>query len=258
MPDEHDASVASLHRRIAALQADIRARDDFIAIAAHELRNPMQPILSSAELALVAARKAGNACPARVTHLLEGMHQLVEDYVARATRLLDVTRIAAGNLSLDFVPTDLSALAARIVARFRPIASRSGSVLTASIDPEVTGLWDPLALEQIIENLLVNAIKFGAGRPIAITLHNERRSARLNIRDHGIGMTDEQVEGIFGRFAQAVKEHRGSGFGIGLWVAGRLVHALGGEITVTSRPGDGSCFVVQLPTDAPAADRSNA
>src|SRR4051812_43038881 len=134
--------LAELRQRLAALEAAVRARDDFIAIAAHELRNPMQPILSTAELALMAARKAASTCPPRVVQMLERMQYLVENYIARATRLLDVTRMETGNLRLEPAAVDLSALVSAVVEKYRMPADRLGSVLTSSIEPDVTSFCD--------------------------------------------------------------------------------------------------------------------
>jgi two-component system, OmpR family, sensor kinase len=107
-PDAAGSELADLRRQVVELRRAVRARDDFIAIAAHELRNPMTPIMAVAELALKAARDSERACPSRVTTLLERMQLLVQDFIQRSTRLLDVGRIEAGNLRLEPSPTDLS------------------------------------------------------------------------------------------------------------------------------------------------------
>jgi signal transduction histidine kinase len=245
VPDPEQETV-ELRQRLAALEAAVRARDDFIAIAAHELRNPMQPILSTAELALKAARQAGSACPPRVTQLLENMQQLVESYIARATRLLDVTRIEAGNLRLELSHVDLSALVSGVAERYQTPAGRLGSRLSSDIKPGVICFCDRLAVEQIVDNLVSNAIKFGAGKPIAIRLSAEDGQACLEVQDEGVGMSAEQQNRIFGRFEQVMSQHHGSGFGIGLWVASRLANAMDGKITVRSTLGAGSTFTLML------------
>jgi two-component system OmpR family sensor kinase len=242
-----EQELIELRQRVVALEAAVRARDDFIAIAAHELRNPMQPILGTAELALAAARKAGSACPPRITQLLESMQNLVENYVTRATRLLDITRIEAGNLRLEPSRLDLSALVEAVTEKYRIPASRTRTTLEAGIEPGITGVWDRLAIEQIVDNLLSNAIKFGAGKPVTIRLKAAEGQARLEVQDRGVGLSPEQQSRIFGRFEQVVSTHRGSGFGIGLWVASRLLTAMGGQIAVESQLGKGSTFSMMLP-----------
>ena len=110
-------------------------------------------------------------------------------------------------------------------------------------------------MEQVVENLLSNALKFGAGRPVSLRLRSDGRWARLDVRDRGVGMSDDQQAHIFGRFEQVVARHRGGGFGVGLWVSNRLVGAMGGRITVSSRLGEGSTFAVTLPLTPPERDR---
>ena len=250
-----DASeLAVLRQQVAELRLAVRARDDFIAIAAHELRNPMTPILMVAELALTVAHKAGHACPPRITTLLERLHVDVHDYVRRTTKLLDVSRIEAGNLRLEPSDTDLSTLVLSLAQRYEVAADRARSPVELGIQDGITGVWDRLAVEQVVENLLSNAFKFGAGKPVTVRLRSHGGTAWLDVQDQGIGMEPDHQERIFGRFEQIVAQHRGGGFGVGLWVANRLVLAMGGGIAVSSSPGEGSTFTVMLPLAPPAPD----
>ncbi|MBV9777610.1 MAG: HAMP domain-containing histidine kinase [Acetobacteraceae bacterium] len=256
-PGDAASELAGLRRQVEELRQAVRARDDFIAIAAHELRNPMTPLLGVADLALAAARAAEDACPPRVTMLLQRMQLMVQDFVRRATRLLDVSRIEAGNLRLEPAATDLSALVRALAQRYEDTAVRGRSPVELDVADGVVGLWDRLAVEQVAENLLTNALKFGMGQPVTLRLRpdGDGRSARLEVQDRGTGMRPDQQERIFGRFEQVVSEHRGGGFGVGLWVSNRLVGAMGGRITVSSRLGEGSTFAVMLPLTPPERDR---
>lgn len=248
-----DIELARLREEVEELRQAIRAREDFIAIAAHELRNPMTPILGTAELALTAARKAEGSCPPRVTGLLERMHDIVEEYVRRATRLLDVNRIQAGNLKLEPAIIDLSALVHSVAQKYDVTAYRSDTPLDLGVEDGIVGHWDQVAVEQIVDNLLSNALKFGRGAPVSLRLRSDGQSARLEVQDRGIGMSPEQQVRIFGRFEQVMSQHRGGGFGIGLWVAYRLAVAMDGGITVASRAGAGSTFTVTLPLTSPVS-----
>jgi signal transduction histidine kinase len=252
-----DTELARLRQQVEELRQAVRARDDFIAIAAHELRNPMTPILGTAELALHAARRAEGSCPPRVTALLERMHGIVQEYVRRASRLLDVTRIEAGNLKLEPSSLDLSALVRSVAQKYDIVDYRKGSPLDLDLESEIVGYWDRLAVEQIVDNLISNALKFGRGAPVSLRLRSDGQSARLDVQDRGIGMPPEQQARIFGRFEQVMSQHRGGGFGIGLWVAYRLVTAMHGEIAVSSRVGAGSTFTVTLPLSSNAVDRTS-
>ncbi|WP_428542159.1 sensor histidine kinase [Rhodopila sp.] len=237
------------------LRQAVQARDDFIAIAAHELRNPMTPLQGFAELALASARAAEGTCPPRVTAMLERMQFAISDFIRRATSLLDVRRIEADNLQLKPSATDLSALVISVVERYELNAAHGGSPLRLDIAGGISGKWDRLAVEQVIENLLSNALKFGMGRSVNVRLGSHETYACIEVQDFGIGMRPDQQALIFGRFEQVVTQHRGSGFGIGLWVAARLVDAMGGRITVDSRPGEGSMFSVMLPLEPPKSGR---
>jgi two-component system OmpR family sensor kinase len=250
------SELAALRQQVEALREAVQARNDFIAIAAHELRNPMTPLSGLTELALAAARKADGTCPPRVTALLERLQQAVQEYIGRATRLLDITRLETGNLQLEPRPIDLSQIVLATVRKYAVAAAHQRCHLEPDIGEGISGLLDPLAVEQVVENLLSNALKFGAARPVTLRLRSERHVAQLDVRDRGIGMSPEQQTRIFGRFEQIVSHHRGSGFGVGLWVANRLVSAMGGRITVSSRPGDGSTFTVMLPLSPPTLDRT--
>ena len=251
------SELADLRREVAELRRAVRARDDFIAIAAHELRNPMTPLLGVAELALTAARSAEDTCPPRVTVLLERMQLLAQDFIQRSTRLLDVSRIEAGNLRLEPSMTDLSALVLSTVQKYETAAARVRSQVETGIQDGITGVWDRLAVEQVAENLLSNALKFGAGKPVAVRLRSHGADAWLDVQDRGIGMEPDQQARIFGRFEQVVAQHRGGGFGVGLWVANHLVMAMGGQIAVVSHPGEGSTFSVMLPLAPPARGREH-
>jgi signal transduction histidine kinase len=153
--------------------------------------------------------------------------------------------------------TDLSALVLSVSQRYEVTATRGHSPLDLDIADAVCGVWDRLAVEQIVDNLLSNALKFGVGQPVTLRLQSDERSARLEVQDRGVGMTPDQQAHIFARFEQVVSQHQcGSGFGIGLWVVNQLVGAMGGGITVSSRLGEGSTFTVTLPLTPANPDRT--
>ena len=245
--DDNDALI-SLRSEIELLKTALQARDDFIAIAAHELRNPMTPLLGLSHLALSAARKAEPPVPPKLLSLLERMNASIQEFVDRATRLLDLSRINAGKLQLCAVEADFSAIVSSIAAKYENASLRKGSPFEVHIEPGVRACLDPLAFTQITENLLSNAFKFGNGKAVALRFAaaGEER-VTLSVEDAGIGMSAEQQRHIFGRFEQAALPPLGGGIGIGLWLTGRLVAAMKGRITVVSRAGHGAKFTVQLP-----------
>jgi signal transduction histidine kinase len=234
-------------RLIEALREAVRARDEFVAIAAHELRNPMTPILMQVGLLLAAAKSPNRCRPDVITPRLEQLEMAVTEFVRRSTALLDVSRIAAGNLRIDVAEVDLSALIRGVVSRMAVAARRARCRLDDELQEGVVGMWDPLALEQVAENLLTNATKFGAGQPITVILRSDGQTAKLIVRDEGIGISEEDRTRIFQRFEQAVTRREHGGFGIGLWLANQLVVAMGGTIIIESTPGKGTSFTVMLP-----------
>ena len=235
------------NRLIEELREAVRARDEFVAIAAHELRNPMTPILMQVGLLLAAARSPDRCRPDVITPRLELLEVAVTEFVRRSTTLLDVTRIAAGNVRIEVAEVNLSALIRGVISRTAVAAQRARCRLDEELQEGVVGMWDPLALEQVAENLLTNATKFGAGKPIVVILQSDRQSAKLIIRDEGIGISEEDRARIFQRFEQAVTRREHGGFGIGLWLANQMVVAMGGTIIVESTPGQGTTFTVMLP-----------
>jgi signal transduction histidine kinase len=229
----------------------IAARDEFLSVAAHELRNPMTPIFGHVQLLLRLAHSADDAKMQQIISGLKKLDRLTERYIRRATMLLDLSRITAGKLELDPVPVDLSLLINDVIQILTPAAHHAGSHLTVNVAERVRGIWDRIALEQITDNLLSNAIKYGAGQPIEITLMSDGKTASLRVQDNGIGISEADQARIFGRFERAVTRRAHGGFGIGLWVVRQLVDAMGGDIAVLSKPGSGSTFTVTLPI-APA------
>lgn len=228
------------------LRSAVQARDEFLIAAAHELRNPMTPILVGLDALLTAARAGGGPQSAMVP-AIEILKDNVARYIRRAGSLLDVSRLTTGSFQPELTLVDLSALAREVAESAIPVARYHGSRLDIAIQDHVTGTWDRLALEQIVENLLSNAIKYGAGTPVELELSADEAKARLAVRDRGIGISENDKSRIFERFERAVASSQHNGFGVGLWLVGRLTAALHGEISVASVPGQGTTFTVTLP-----------
>ncbi|MBV8507816.1 MAG: HAMP domain-containing histidine kinase [Alphaproteobacteria bacterium] len=238
---------AVLAARVAELEAELRARDDFLAIAAHELRNPMTPISARLELLLAKARELSGGVPAGLVHGLELLEGLVNAYLRRATTLLEVARASSGKLKLQTAEIDLSALIRQVTANMLPLAEGASCQVRNTVEDGVRAICDPTAVEQILENLLSNAIRFGPGRPVEVSLASDGESAQLSVRDEGVGIPDCDKEQIFERFHRSRRAKPNGGFGVGLWVTRQLVRAMRGEIKVSSSPGAGSAFTVRLP-----------
>ncbi len=249
--DETDpkAVVGLLHRRIEELSEAVAARDTFIAVAAHELRNPMTPMMGQLDL-VVAALQAGRLDAQQLEQRLERIRRTMGHYIKRTATLLDVSRITSGKLRLQSAPCDLVVLLHEVAQTFAETARHEGSAITIEAPAALPGVWDHLAVEQIIDNLISNAIKYGGRRPVEVRLDHDdgAGTVRLRVSDHGPGISPADRARIFGRFERVVgPSERHSGFGIGLWVVGQLVEAMSGSIGVDDTPGGGSLFTVVLP-----------
>jgi signal transduction histidine kinase len=247
----------ALAARVADLEAELRARDDFLAIAAHELRNPMTPISARLELLLARARDMPGGVPAGLVHGLELLEGLVNAYLRRATTLLEVARVSSGKLNLQTAEVDLSALVRQVTTYMLPLAESAGCQVRITIEEGVSARCDPMAVEQIVENLLSNAIRFGPGRPVEVSLASDGELARLSVRDEGVGIPDCDQALIFERFHRSRRAKPAGGFGVGLWITRHLVRAMRGEIKVSSSPGVGSAFTVRLPLRPGCAEHAD-
>lgn len=245
----------SPEERVAELQEAIAARDAFIAVVAHELRNPMTPILGSVQrLRRIARRHEG--LPAEFDSGLKRLEWLIDRYVRRATTLLDVTRISAANFNLMPDDVDYAALVRGVVEQSAPAARHVGTVVSVEAPASLPGLCDRLAFEQIAENLVTNAIKYGDEKPVLVRLAARRDTVELSVSDRGLGISAADQSRIFERFERVIAHARkGTGFGVGLWIVRQLVEAMGGRISLESTVGRGSTFHVELPIRAANKDR---
>ena len=229
---------------IEELREAISARDDFLAVATHELRNPLTPILLSLQLIRTSEESRDHT---KVMHELDRLERQIKHFIARTTILLEVAQIASGKFHLDPSKLNLSELIAEVVNDYMPLAVRSGSALSVSLQNGVIVVLDRTAVSGIVENLLSNAIKYGQGKPIEIILTATVEMVRISVRDNGIGIDEKDKARIFERFERVVGRQVQSGFGIGLWLSRSYAELMGGSITVFGEPGAGSLFTVSLP-----------
>ncbi|EPX60986.1 hypothetical protein D187_001638 [Cystobacter fuscus DSM 2262] len=233
-------------------QEAVRRRDDFLSIAAHELKTPLTSLQLHLQGLMSQLRPGARAMPPeRLATKLESANLQTQRMGKLVNELLDISRIAQGNLLGDLEPVDLVKVVHSVVERSRDGLARAECELRLHLAPEVMGHWDAMRLEQVVLNLLTNAMKYGAGRPIDITLEGDATHARLEVRDEGIGIAPEDTERIFERFERAVSVRHYGGFGIGLWIVREIIQALGGRVEVRSTPGQGATFTVLLPLEGP-------
>lgn len=241
------SQVEELQRRVAELAAAVAARDSFIAVAAHELRNPMTPIIGQIELLLSKVR-AGRCSLEQVEQRLERIQHTVRHYVKRAAVLIDVSRINSGKLQLEVERFDLALLLREVINEFTDAAQHAGVPITVTTPDSLPGAWDRLAVEQTVDNLISNALKYGDRKPVELSAELHGQQVRIQVRDYGSGIPASDRARIFERFERAVGPgERHNGFGIGLWVVRQLVEAMDGSVMVEDAPGGGALFTVTLP-----------
>jgi len=233
-----------------ALRKAVILRDDFLSVASHELRTPLTSLkLEVANLSRIARRDGTESAPRLIAKV-----EKIDSQAARLHRLidelLDVSRIAAGRLELHVETVDLAQIVGEVGARFSDEAARVGSTLNVQAPIAVVGRWDKSRLDQVVTNLVSNAIKYGDCKPIDISVEGASDRAVIMIRDRGLGIAEKDHERIFGRFERAASSRHYGGIGLGLWIVKQIIDALGGTVEVESRPGDGSTFKVELPLQA--------
>jgi signal transduction histidine kinase len=232
-------------------QQAVRVRDEFLSIASHELRTPLTPLRLQIQDLLERARSADLLAqpPEKVTQRLESASRQVDRVARLVSNLLDVSRIAAGRLVLERESIDLVALVKDVLERAEPEVHRASYQIRLSAQGPIVGRWDRLRIEQVVTNLLSNALKYGEGKPIDVAVRRSGASVVLRVRDQGIGIPADQTDRIFGRFERAVSERSFAGLGLGLYIVRRFVEAHGGAVRVESRVGEGSTFEIELPLE---------
>jgi PAS domain S-box-containing protein len=245
---------AQLYRKA---QEEIRERDEFLSIASHELRTPVTALQLQLQMLQRAAERGSVELPASLTGKMDALERQTRRIAALVNELLDLSRMRLGRLELKLEDLDLAEVVRETVSHLVDVGARPTSPITLRAHGPASGRWDRLRLEQVVTNLVANAIKFGEGRPILVDVDVDAAGerARLSVSDLGIGIAQGDHARIFQRFERAVPSQHFGGLGLGLYVARQIVEAHGGRIVLESAPGQGTTFVVDLPRVATAPGR---
>jgi PAS domain S-box-containing protein len=237
-------------------QEAVRARDEFLSVAAHELRTPLAALRLRVQGAMGVLRAGVPSAPERLEKALDAADRQVQRLADLVESLLDVSQLQGGAPRLHLEEVDLAAVVREVVARSEEAASRVGCRLVVRPLAPTPGRWDVTRLAQVMAHLLSNAMKFGPGKPVEVALEAGEDTATLVVTDHGIGIAPGRVDGLFRRFERAVPVRHYGGLGLGLYRLRRIVEAHGGEVSVHSTPGEGSTFRIRLPRAGPPTARA--
>lgn len=252
---EQEALLANLQTTQMALEKSLKLRDEFMSVVAHELRTPLNTLFMDVQMRkmLLDRGKIAVFDAAYLEKMVARDQRQVQSMVRLIDDMLDVTRIRSNHLSIRPAPFDLQALLARVVGNLSLQAQAAGSAITLHTDQPVTGCWDEFRIEQVVTNLLTNALRYGNGKPVEVSVLRLGGSVAIQVRDQGKGIPVQDQQRIFDPFERAVgRDDSTSGLGLGLYITRQLVEAHGGTINVQSQEAAGSLFSVTLPLAVPA------
>ena len=238
------------------LERSVRMRDDFMSMVSHELRTPLNTLYLETQVRKMHLGK-GNLvpfAPDKLPAMIERHQRQIQNMVRLIDDMLDVSRLRSGSLSIRPKPFDLAALARRVVDSLVNQAEASGSHIELDAPTVIDGLWDEFRIEQVLTNLLTNAMRYGRGNPVKVTVQMVDGQAQMTVRDQGIGIAAPDQARIFEQFERTDDSRKhAAGLGLGLYITREIVIAHSGTIEVESTPGEGSLFRVTLPLAAPLA-----
>ncbi|WP_010487999.1 hybrid sensor histidine kinase/response regulator [Pseudomonas sp. S9] len=237
------------------LKLAVRMRDDFMSIVSHELHTPLNGLILDTQLRKMHLEN-GNM-QAFTPERLEAMNSRDERQITSLIRLiediLDVSRIRTGKLSIRPGEVDLGVLAEQVLERYSAQLAESGCTLSTEIATGVVGCWDAFRVEQVMINLLTNAMRYGAKQPISVRVLADNQLAYLQVQDHGVGISEQDQQRIFEQFERVNANQSAQGLGLGLFITEQIVTAHQGRIKVESAQGQGSTFTVALPLETSAS-----
>jgi PAS domain S-box-containing protein len=232
-------------------QKAIRSRDEFLSIASHELKTPLTPLKIQTQIfrGLADRGQLASLPPHKLGKMLETSDRQVEKLSSLIEEMLDIARINIGRLTLTPEDFDLGELFAELSDRFAPSARAAGSEIEVEAPGGLLVTWDRFRIEQVMVNLITNAIKYGEAKPIRLSAEAlPGNQVRISVRDRGIGIDPADQPRIFERFERAVSAKHFGGLGLGLYIVRQIIHGHSGAIRVESVLGEGSLFIIELPS----------
>ncbi|WP_194715489.1 hybrid sensor histidine kinase/response regulator [Noviherbaspirillum soli] len=246
---EQQALLEKLNATQLDLERAVKMRDDFMSVVAHELRTPLNTLFLETQLRKMQIERGNLAAfaPEQLGKMVARDDRQIRNMVRLIDDMLDVSRIRSGALSVRPAQVELAGLLRRVIDDLEQQALAVGSCITLHAPQPVEGWWDEFRIEQVVVNLLTNALRYGGGKPVEVGLGATPEGARIEVRDHGIGISEQDQQRIFQQFERGGGGKSADGLGLGLYITRQLVEAHGGKISVHSAPGEGSVFRLDLP-----------
>ena len=237
----------------AQLQRAVSMRDDFMSMIAHELRNPLNSVYLQAQLRRRMLSSAQPPDPHAMLKMVERDERQIRSMVRLLDDMLDVSRVRTGKLAIVPAGYDLAASATAVVEAIQEQARAAGVVITLATPDALAMVGDEFRIEQVITNMLTNALRYGQGKPVAVTVgvREQDPEAFVSVRDQGMGIKPEDQERIFEQFERTEGSAQIAGLGLGLYIARQIAQAHSGRLEVRSAPGEGAEFILSLPLHAP-------
>jgi len=232
----------------------LRAREEFLAVASHEFKTPLQSVKLQLDLIERTSRSLDAFSLRRLMPRIESMRRQVDRLTALCQGLLDLTVIKTGRMPLRLEHADVTEVVRLAVGRMEEQFQKAGCALRLDLHSMATAVIDVSKLDQILVNLFSNAAKYGAGKPIFVSVQAKGEAVTVTVRDSGIGIAPEDLSRIFGKFERAVSHENFGGLGLGLFISRQLAEAMGATLSVASTPGEGSSFILQLRTAPPVRE----
>ena len=248
---EQEVLLAQLQVTQVELEHAVRMRDDFMSIVSHEVRTPLNGLILETQLRKMhlARDNAAAFTLDKMKAMVERDERQIQSLIRLIEDMLDVSRIRTGKLSIRPSRFDLSVAVGNLLESFAAQVSAAQSSVNYRAGQPVIGQWDEFRIEQVVSNLLTNALRYGAKKPIDVSVYVQGDQAVIEVTDQGIGISEENQQRIFQQFERVAGSHVVTGLGLGLFISEQIVAAHNGQITVRSTLGEGAMFRVCLPLE---------
>ncbi|WP_313030831.1 hybrid sensor histidine kinase/response regulator [Massilia alkalitolerans] len=247
---EQETLLRELNQTQEELQRSLRMRDEFMSLVAHELRTPLNTLFLEAQMRSLQLKRGTLATikPDQFEAMIKRDERQIKAMIRLIDDMLDVSRMRSGQLSIRPGQVQLMDLLERVVSDLSLQAAATGCKLSLQPHPPVEGCWDEFRIEQVVVNLLTNALRYGGGQPVEVSVQYADDTVRIDVRDEGKGIAPSDLERIFEPYERGARNGEPKGLGLGLYISRQLAISHGGELRVTSKPGEGSTFSLILPT----------